>query len=356
VGKKWLWAAAIVIVVGGLVAFNVMRFGSSVEVTLSETKEGEVTESVFANGRVQAATESEVFATVGGKVKDVAFEVGDPIKKGDTLLAFDTSDWVRQIELERNKIDIAKLQRQIERKRNFDVAKQGGEEADKVLATESDAQKLYDLQIRTSEETIKMLEEKIADSIVAAESDGTLTQLDVKAGQIVPEGSRVAQIADLSTLKVAAALNELDADKVSAGSKAIVTGDAFEEQWDGTLTYIAPTAVPSGADGQDYQVGIEVTLSANSLRIKPGFAATLEFVLPGEKRVLAPMSAVFYKGQDAFIYKEADGKSVQVAVTTGKDDGANIEILEGLQAGEKIISPVPEGLREGKKVKVAQAE
>ncbi len=351
-----MWGAALVLVVAGLVYVNVMRMGISQEVTLAKAEEGEISESVFANGRIQPADETELYTNVDGKVKEVFVKVGDTVARGDVVMSYDTSDWERQIELERNRIEIEKLQRQIDRKRNYDAAKQGEKDAEQILALESDAQKLHELQIRGTENTIAQLREKIAQSVVKADSDGVVTKLNVTEGQTVPSGFMAAVFADVSSLKVSAALNELDAGKVQAGMKAIVTGDAFDDRLDGELTYIAPEAAPAGPESQDFQVGIEVTLAKGDLDIIPGLAAMIEFVLPGEKRVLVPIDAVVYRNQEAFVYKAEDGKAVQVAVKTGKDNGERVEILEGLKAGEEVISPLPEGLRDGKKVKAAQSE
>jgi len=141
--------------------------------------------------------------------------------------------------------------------------------------------------------------------------------------------------------------------------KAVVTGDAFEESFEAELTYVSPVARPASPDGLDYEVEIEATLPRGAVApdvAKPGFAATLEFALPGEERALVPLGAVQYAGESAFVYGATDGVATRIPVTVGKDDGERIEILSGLAAGDAYVYPVPQELREGDAVEARAAE
>jgi|GEM_PF-410451 len=354
--KKWLWLTVLVIAVGGLMAVNVMRLSATVTVTTAIAEKGVISESVYSNGRLQPAEERSVYTEISGKIAEVHVREGDRVQAGDKLITYDTEDWQLQLEEARNQVEIAKLQRETERKRNFELVRgqQDAAEVEKVRDAEEHAQRLHELQLASTERSIERLERLVQENSLAAPADGMITSVAVQAGATVPAGYEAVQIVNVSRLLVEAALNELDAGKVQLGMEAVVTGDAFEEQFTGKLKYIAPMARPAGMDGMDYEVPIQVELDAGgagSAVLKPGFAATLEFKLAGEERVLVPLSAVKYAGADAYVYRIADGEAVRAYVTVGKDDGERIEILSGLDAGDEIIYPVPDGLREGDQVK-----
>lgn len=360
-GKKWIWFSLLIIAVGGLAAVNVLNMGSTKAVTTASAERGVLSESVYANGRLQPAAEHTVYTEVSGKVAEVHVREGDRVQAGDALLTYDTEEWELQLEEERNQAAIARLQREVDRKRSFELVRgqTDAEEADKVRADEESAQRLYELQLASTERNMALLQERIRERTVVSPTDGVVTAVAVQEGAAVPAGYESVRLADVSRLVVEAALNELDAGKVEAGMDAVVTGDAFEEQFGGKLTYMAPIAQPVGADGYDYEVPIKVEVAGDAAelgKLKPGFAATLEFQLSGAEQVLVPLRAVGYSGQDAYVYTIADGAAVRTAVTVGKDDGEWIEILSGLQAGDPIIHPIPDGLREGDPVKVETVE
>ncbi|MCI3921582.1 efflux RND transporter periplasmic adaptor subunit [Paenibacillus sp. TRM 82003] len=355
-GKKWLWIAGLVLVVGGLAAVNVVNVGKTLTVTSAEAERGVLSESVYANGRLAAASERSVFTDIGGKVETVHVKEGDEVAANAPLLTFRTDDWERQLAAERNQLEIASVQRTADRRRSFESVRAASDaaEAEKLQTAETNAQRLHELQMEATERNIAELERQIRENVLLAPAAGVVTGVAAQEGATVPAGFEAFRTVDVSQLVVEAALNELDAGKVRIGMEAVVTGDAFEASFPGRLTYIAPVARPAGADGFDYEVPIRVTLEKDAVEAgvaKPGFAATVEFALAGEEQVLAPLDAVTYGGQDAYVYRIVDGQAVRVPVTVGKDDGERIEILSGLEAGESYVYPVPDGLREGDRVK-----
>lgn len=360
-GKRWLWIAALALVVGGLAAVNVVNVGKTQTVTSVAAERGVLTESVYANGRLAAIDERAVFTDVGGYVERVHVKEGDEVAAGAPLLTFRTDEWERELEEERNRLDLAALQRSIDRRRSFEAVKgtDDPEEARRLQEAETAAQRLHELQTITTERNIETLERQIRDNVLAAPAAGVVTGVAAKEGATVPAGYEAFRTVDLSQLIVEAALNELDAGKVRVGMEAIVTGDAFEASFPGELTYVAPTARPVGEGGLDYEVPIRVTIDRDAGVAgvaKPGYAATVEFVLAGEERVLVPFDAVIYAGAQPYVFRAVDGEAVRVPVTIGKDDGERMEILSGLAADETYIYPVPDGLREGDKVKEGAAE
>lgn len=359
--NKWVWLLGLALVVGGLAAVNLARLGSSAAVGTVTASTGVVTESVFAGGRFQSAAETSVYAELSGRVAAVHVKPGAAVAAGDPLMTYDTQEWERQLEELRDQLAIARLTREAERRRSFEAARgqAGAAAADDIAAAEENARRLHELQVASTERSIAELTRHIREAVVAAPSDGVVTAAVPASGSRASPGMELFRLADVSQLVVRAALSELDAGKVRPGMKAIVTGDAFEEAYEGELTFVSPTASPAGMDGLDYEVGIEVSLPRGAVppeTAKPGFAATLEFRLDGEAKVLVPIDAVRYAGAEAYVFRALDGAAARTVVTLGRDDGERIEVLSGLASGETIIHPVPQGLREGDAVKAETAE
>lgn len=73
------------------------------------------------------------------------------------------------------------------------------------------------------------------------------------------------------------------------------------------------------------------------VNIRSGYSANAEIILQRAKDVLSvPESAIVFEGDSTFVYVGSDGKYEKRAVTTGVADGVDIEIKDGLSAGEKV--------------------
>jgi len=360
--KKWVWLLALVLVVGGLAAVNAMKLGSKVTVELRAAEPGVIAESVFANGRFAPALERTVYAERSARVHAVFVKPGDTVQAGDPLFEYDADDWIRRLTEAETQLEIANRQRDIERKRSFEAARAQTDpaEAEKLIEAEESARQLHHYQTASLQNEIALLQQYIGERTVFAEGNGVVTEVSLDAGARAQEGMEALRLADVSQLVVKASLIELDAGKVKPGMKAVVTGDAFEESFEAELTYVSPVARPASPDGLDYEVEIEATLPRGAVApdvAKPGFAATLEFALPGEERALVPLGAVQYAGPDTYVYGVSpDGVATRVSVSVGKDDGERIEILSGLAAGDEYVFPVPPELREGDAVEARAAE
>ncbi len=359
--KKWVWLLALALVVGGLAAVNAMKLGSTLAVELRAAETGVIAESVYANGRFAPASETTVYAERSARVVAVFVEPGDAVEPGEPLFEYDAGDWLRRLTEARAELEIADARRDVERKRSFEAvrAQADSAEAEKLLEAEESAQRLHLYQTASLQNEIALLQQYIDEAVVFSEGSGVVASVSLDDGARAQEGMEALRLADVSQLLVKASLTELDAGKVKPGMKAIVTGDAFDASFEGELTYISPVARPATADGLDYEVEIHVSLPRGSVPpdvAKPGYAATLEFALPGEERALVPLDAVQYRGQEVFVYGVSEGVATRLPVAVGKDDGERIEVLSGLAAGDAYVYPVPEGLREGDAAEARAAE
>ncbi|MNI33345.1 multidrug efflux system subunit MdtA [compost metagenome] len=74
--------------------------------------------------------------------------------------------------------------------------------------------------------------------------------------------------------------------------------------------------------------------------------------LPDKDRILVPISAVKYEAQDVYVFKVEGEKAVKTIVTIGKEGDEQIEIVNGVAKGDKVVVEGAESLRDGDKVKV----
>ncbi|WP_435925670.1 efflux RND transporter periplasmic adaptor subunit [Paenibacillus sp. DYY-L-2] len=349
--KKWIIGAVLGLVVIGLVLVNMLNMKQAAAVKTAEVSEGTITEQIFTNGKLEPANITKVYAAGSGIVEAVKVKLGDQVAKGQVLLTLKTEDIKEQLEKERLNLQLTEAERLQAKKQHFENFKKMMSEDPGQEAEELDLSS-YDLRIQSSKLTIAALEKKLGGNEVHAQADGTVTALAVNAGQMIAEGSEVASIADLSSFKVRAYLNELDAGKAGMGMKAVVTGESISGTYDGEVTYLAPTAEIADPASKDATVEMAVTLETVAPELRPGYNVSIAMEIPDKPRLLVPISAVRYEGEQPYVFKAEEGIAVKVPVTIGKEGEEQIEIVSGAAKGDQIIVEGAESLRDGDKVKV----
>ena len=151
-------------------------------------------------------------------------------------------------------------------------------------------------------------------------------------------GSAPIVISDTSALMVTVAVNEVDIADVKAGQEATVTFDAAAGlAIAGTVRWVSPNALTSG-NVRTYDV--ELDLAEQSSRLRPGMTSSADIVtLKIADALLVPKTAVRVDGTSKYVtVVKPDGSQEKRAVTTGRSDETNVEILTGIKAGEKIAT------------------
>ncbi|HSG46878.1 MAG TPA: efflux RND transporter periplasmic adaptor subunit [Longimicrobiales bacterium] len=188
-------------------------------------------------------------------------------------------------------------------------------------------------------ETVRRVEEtgEIRRSVtMTAPASGMVVEKSVVEGDRIMPGMVLYRIADLSRIWVEVDVFEKDLGLVREGQAAEVRFEAFPaETFTARVTYIYPTVSLESRTGR---VRLEL---ANPLgRLRPGMYAQVTLASPaGDATVVIPRSALLETGERALVFVEgADGSLEPREVVPGRTAGREVEILGGLQAGERVVS------------------
>jgi HlyD family secretion protein len=252
-----------------------------------------------------------------------------------------------------------------------------------------------EFQVKSAEAGVKEARESLQKTSLFAPMDGTISRLDAEIGERVVgtsqfAGTEIMRIANLNQMEVVVNVNENDIVRVNEGDTAIIQVDAFfTEQFKGLVTSIANSATVEGLTADqvtNFQVRIRVLPESyahlqhpDRLHLspfRPGMSATVDIRTKQVYSVLSvPIQAVTTRedpsqqsdsGDEAegetgegaeaaaeapggtpvfgrtrpqeYVFVYRDGKAVQLAVTSGIQDSQYIEILEGLEEGQEIIT------------------
>jgi Cu(I)/Ag(I) efflux system membrane fusion protein len=171
---------------------------------------------------------------------------------------------------------------------------------------------------------------------VYAPQSGVVTALNVREGMFVRPSDMTVSLADLSTIWVFAEIFETQADWVAPRQRAVMTLPAFPgEAWEGEVDYVYPTV-----QTQTRTIRVRLRFPNPEMRLKPNmFADIVIDAAPREGVLIIPQSALIRTSQgERVILALGDGRFRPAQVRAGVESGDEVEILSGLEVGERVVT------------------
>jgi membrane fusion protein (multidrug efflux system) len=188
----------------------------------------------------------------------------------------------------------------------------------------------------------------LADTRILAPFAGTLDSFDVNVGDFVAPGTPVATLVDLSRVRIFGGVTAREAARLSAGSEARVAfADLGGEHFSATLKSVGRVA-----DRADGTYEIELWLENPAERIRDGMVARIELEDANREEYLLTRRAALLRSDgrpEVFVVERSGGRAIARLRTlrTGRSEGDWIEILEGLQEGDRVVIEGQFALAEG---------
>jgi Cu(I)/Ag(I) efflux system membrane fusion protein len=297
-------------------------------VTFAKVEHRSLPLSVTTVGTV--AYDETKLATVNPKIEGWVEKLyvdftGAPVKKGDRLLDIYSPALVSaQEEL----VLAARLARDAEAGRPAENAQELLRSARRRLAYWDIPQDEIQ-RIETTGETSKTL-------TLRAPASGIVVEKNVVEGDRIMPGMTVYRIADLSRVWIEANVFEKDLALVRNGQSARVTFEAYPgREYTGRVSYVYPTVSVETRTAQ-----VRLALANPDLSLKPGMYAQISLTVPPSPPTLVvPRSAVLETGERSLVFVRAeDGTLMPREVKPGRTSGREMELLDGVEAGETVVS------------------
>jgi HlyD family secretion protein len=331
--KKNILTVSIVVVIaviGFMVYRQVAAKRAAAEVPATETalvERGDLSMSIDVSGSLMSRMDVSLAFPVGGRVDNVLVVEGQQVDKGQPLLQLDTQDLKWQVELARLSVSIAE----------YDLS-----DARDDYWEESDQVKRAKARLEQAQVSLQQVEWRLAQASLVSPINGTVTALNVDAGEMANNGQTIVVLSDLSILKVEVNVDETDVSRLKNGMEVQVSVDAFpSHELTGKVIYIEPTAViQSGV--VLYTVTVEMkpdstTVADQALPLRSGMTVNVTFPIEQHKDTLmVPFRAVETEGGQAYVTQVTPSGSEHVAVTLGMITDTQIEILSGIDEGDVV--------------------
>ncbi len=298
-----------------------------------------------AVGTVQAVQGVEVSNQVAGQVKEIRFDSGATVTQGQVLVLLD--DDVDQADLEG--LQAAERLAALKLKRNSTLLKDKAVslgEVDEVTALVDQAR----AQIKAKQATIDK-------KVIRAPFAGQLGIRKIDLGEFLKEGSPIVQLQALDPVYVDFALPEREIGRLRLNQPVRVRVAAHpDDSFSGSISAITP-----GVDKGTRSVQVRARFPNPGTKLRPGMFARVETLLPAQSAVLTlPREAITFNtyGDSVFLLEEQDGKlKVQRRqVETGPVRGDEVVVLDGLKAGDRVVSAGQVKLTNGQEVQIKSEE
>ncbi len=278
-----------------------------------------------------------VKSEIEGMVEALRFEESDSVKQGVTLANISTKEFQVRLEMAEADYRLARI--------NF--------ERDEQLSQRSlITQAQFDQSLARRDSA--RLAEQLADislkkSIVRAPLKGAVKTKFVQLGEYVRKGDPIAEILDLSRIKVELNIPEREIIGLREGMQVDVESYAVKEiRLTGKITRIGLEA-----DARNRSFPVEVTVNNSNNDLRPGMLARVTIRKASQdNQVVIPRNAIIERDNGRVVFLEDSGRAQQRLISTGISRSDRVQVVSGLAFGDRLIVEGHTKLTDGEPVNI----
>ncbi len=296
---------------------------------------------LFAVGSLVAAQGIHVTTEVAGQVEKIHFQPGQVVAEGEPLLQLDDS------------VDRAVLDGLVAQRRLAEIRfKRITELLEKNVVPKADFDEAQ-ANLDNASAQVASQRRRIEEKQIRAPFAGLIGIREVDVGEYLSPGARIVPLQALDPIYADYSLPEQHLARLSAGQTVRLTVKAYPNRtFQGRVEAINP-----GIDPGTRSVRIRAILANPGHHLRPGMFAEVRTLLPEREDVLTlPRTAISYApyGDSVFVIEEQDGDLVvqRRQVQTGESREGRVEIVQGLEAGERVVAAGQVKLRNGQRVRI----
>jgi HlyD family secretion protein len=362
--------------------------------------QGDVVQTVVASGRVETPQRVEIGSQVTGTVAAIPVAEGQSVKAGQLLIALEDSEakasvaqaraavaqaaarlkQIRELNLpaaeqalRQAQVNLVNLRKQYERtkdlqakgfvgqsqlddaQKNLDVAESQVRTAQLQVATNAPQGSDYLVATTAQAQAQASLGTALAKfnySTIEAPVDGLLIARNVERGDVVQPGKVLMVLSPTGQTQVVLEIDEKNLASLKLGQKALVSADAYPDQrFPAELVYINP-----GVDATRGSVEAKLNVPAPPAYLRQDMTVSVDIEVARRMNTLVLAADGVRDAVSApWVMKVSDGHARRQPVKLGARGAGKVEILEGLQAGDVVITASEVNVAEGKRVRATPA-
>lgn len=307
------------------------------------------------NGVVEPERKVEVFSRLSAYVKKIIKEEGDFVRKNDVLALLDDTEILisyrqAEIQLEQAKLTLADEETNYQRSQALKKTEMISEQDYQLSQATYNKAKL---DYQTKSENFKDLELQLSYTKIKSHVEGYVTERLIEVGGRVNANQHVYTVEDFSPLLIRVYVPTADIVNLKTEMEAQVVTDVLKGMvFKGKVKLINPRI-----DVQSGTVKVTIEVFDSTRKLKPGMFVETRIVVSNKPDALVvPRKSIIYEQNQPYVFM-FNIKEMQVSkhlIKTGISEGDNIEVEEGLQEGDRIVTVGVEGLKDQMRVRVVR--
>lgn len=299
-----------------------------------------VTEDVTAVGTLRAAESVLIRPEIPGRIEAIRFSEGQAVKQGAELVTLDATEYRAQVaeSAATVKLDTLSFERSQGLLKKQLISRQQYDEAVAKLAA--------------SRAKLALDEARLSKTVLRAPFDGILGLRKISPGDYVQAGQDIVNLEAVDPVKADFRVPEIHAAKVRTGQAIEISLDAFPGRFFKGTVY----AVDPRIEEETRTMMLRARVANPGGELRPGMFARVRLELGRrENAVLVPEESLVPMGKDIFVYRVVDGKAAMTKVQIGQRRDAMVEILQGVNAGDMVVTAGQMKIGDGAPVAVVTA-
>ncbi|GAL01151.1 probable Co/Zn/Cd efflux system membrane fusion protein [Nonlabens ulvanivorans] len=325
----------------------------AIPVTVQAVIDNNSSPFLAVSGKVQAANSAQLSTRMMGFVNNILVNVGDPVKKGQLLVAINNAD----LQAKKGQVNASIT----EATAAFNNAQKDYNRFKNLFADNSASQKELDditanfnmakARLEGAQQMKNEINAQFAYSNITAPFNGVITSKNIKKGDMANPGQPLLSIEAPGDFEVMAMVPETEISQIKKETEVQVTISSIQQTLTGKVKEVSTSAQQTGG-----QYLVKITIDKTDVPVLSGMFATIAF--PVERKaanhnVLIPSSALITKGQLTGVYTISENNTAMLRwLRLGRTLGDQVEILSGLNADEKYITSSNGKLFNGAKVTI----
>jgi RND family efflux transporter MFP subunit len=330
-------------------------------VTVIQPSSGAQFQEIVLPGNTQPFNATPIYARTNGYLKSWYVDIGAHVQQGQLLAEIETPEVDQQLEQARADLKNSQANEQLAqitaaRWQNLlktnSVSKQ---ETDQAVSDLSARQATVD----SMNANVHRLEQLQSFEKVYAPFAGVITARNTDIGALINAGAggvpqELFQMAAVNKLRVYVAVPEIDAQAAQTGAKATLTLDEFPgEKFTGTIVRNSDSI-----DLASRTLNVEIDIDNAQGRIKTGAYAFVHLIVPQSSRpsgqsLTIPANTLLFRSEGLRVGVVRNGRVDLVPITIGRDFGATVEVVAGLQPSDRVIVNPADSLTAGAPVQAS---
>jgi RND family efflux transporter MFP subunit len=301
----------------------------AVRVSVVEARLASVPVRLELTGQVTAAIQATLSSQIRAAIEDLRIKEGLSVTKGQVLVTLDSRDLRANLaraeaELENARVHLTRMEQ--------------------LFADEAVSRQDLDNARRTfkvAEAGRQTAAAQLSYTVIKAPFDGVITEKKIEAGELASPGQPLLKLEDPRHLRLETTVAEGNLKAISRGMRIPVTIDALNGKGgslEGTVSQLLPTGDPN-----THTFLVKVDLPAMP-GLRTGMFGRVQLDTGATQTIVLPRASVFERGQLTGVYVVGADRIARLRwIKIGRDLGADLEVLSGLNVGESVLADAAKG-------------